>query len=158
MSMREAWNKSWDVNTTGTHIVTYTFAPLLLKSSDARLIFIASGVATLGEAGNQVLRLNHSPASGWPKPFFGLPAYRSSKTGLNMLMHEWYRVLKEDGVKTWAVSPGFLATGLGEGAEANKKQGAIDPAIGGNFVKDVVEGARDPDVGKVIRKAGIQPW
>jgi hypothetical protein len=36
--------------------------------------------------------------------------------------------------------------------------GAIDPAIGGNFVKDVVEGKRDGDVGKVIRKDGVQPW
>jgi NAD(P)-dependent dehydrogenase (short-subunit alcohol dehydrogenase family) len=40
MALREMWNKSWAVNTTGTYIVTHTFVPLLLKSSDPRLIFM----------------------------------------------------------------------------------------------------------------------
>jgi hypothetical protein len=31
---------------------------------------------------------------------------------LNMLMREWYRILKNDGVKVWCISPGILATGL----------------------------------------------
>ena len=39
-----------------------------------------------------------------------------------------------------------------------KKMGGADPSVGGNFVKDVVEGARDADAGKVINKEGIQPW
>lgn len=71
---------------------------------------------------------------------------------------EWFRFLKEDGVKVWCVSPGYLATGLGGNQEANKSRGAIDPSIGGNFVKDVVEGRRDGDVGKVIVRQGVQPW
>lgn len=51
-----------------------------------------------------------------------LTAYRSSKTGLNMLMREWVRILRNDGVKVWCLSPGFLATGLGgAGPEALKK-------------------------------------
>ena len=51
-----------------------------------------------------------------------ITSYRSAKTGLNMLMREWYRLLKNDGVKVWAISPGFLATGLGGiGAETLKK-------------------------------------
>lgn len=36
--------------------------------------------------------------------------------------------------------------------------GALDPAIGGHFLKDVVEGKRDQDEGKVIRKNMIQPY
>ncbi|KAH6668760.1 hypothetical protein B0J14DRAFT_674252 [Halenospora varia] len=158
ISMREMWNQSWDVNTTGTYILTHTFVPLLLKSSDARLMFITSGTSTLTESDNLALAVNRSPPKGWPKEAFALPAYRSTKTGLNMMMREWHRVLKEDGVKVWGISPGQLATGLGSGQEANKKMGAIDPSIGANFVRDVVEGARDEDVGKVIRKANVQPW
>lgn len=77
---------------------------------------------------------------------------------MNMMMREWARVLTEDGVKVWCISPGFLATGLGAGPEANKEMGAGDPAVGGNFIKDVVEGKRDQDVGKVIRSGSIQPW
>lgn len=36
--------------------------------------------------------------------------------------------------------------------------GAGDPSLGGTFIKDVIEGKRDEDVGKVIRAAMIQPW
>lgn len=75
-----------------------------------------------------------------------------------MMMLEWNRILAEDGVKIWCVSPGLLATGLGGGKEAMKRMGAIEPSIGAEFVRDVVEGARDHDVGKVIRKDNVQPW
>lgn len=156
--MREMWNKSWDVNTTGAYILTYTFVPLLLRSSDPRLLFITSGTSTLAEIENIALPVNRSPANGWPKQGFAITAYRSSKTGMNMMMREWNRILKEDGVKVWCISPGFLATGLGGGQELNKKMGAQDPTVGGNFVCSVVEGSRDQDVGKVIRLNDIQSW
>jgi NAD(P)-dependent dehydrogenase (short-subunit alcohol dehydrogenase family) len=158
MTMREVWNKSWDVNTTGTYILTHTFVPLLLKSSDPRLLFIGSGVSTLGEHENTLLKANQSPPKGWPKQSPAFTAYRSSKTDMNMMMREWARILKEDGVKVWCVSPGFLATGLGGGRERNKQLGAGDPAVGANLVREVVEGARDQDIGKVVRKDDIQPW
>ena len=89
MTMREMWNKSWDVNTTGTHILTHTFVPLLLKSSDPRLLFITSGTSTLAEIENTTLSLNKSPVKGWPKQEFNITAYRSSKTGMNMMMRDW---------------------------------------------------------------------
>jgi NAD(P)-dependent dehydrogenase (short-subunit alcohol dehydrogenase family) len=159
MSMREIWNKSWDVNVTGTHILTHTFMPLLLKSSDPRLIFITSGTSPLAESGETSLFVNKSPEKGWPKKsLLGVPAYRSSKTGLNMMRREWTRLLREDGVKTWCVSPGYLATGLGVGSAGNKQAGAIDPSIGAGFVRLVVEGGRDDDIGKAIRKDDVQPW
>jgi NAD(P)-dependent dehydrogenase (short-subunit alcohol dehydrogenase family) len=154
------WNKSWNVNTTGTHIVTNTFAPLLLKSSDPRLIFITSGTSPLAETESKAHPMNKPPAKGWPKengsPF---AAYRSSKCGMNMLMREWTRILWEDGVKVIAVSPGYLATNLAGSQARNKQMGAEDPALGANFIRDVVEGARDHDVGKIVRRDGlIQPW
>ena len=71
---------------------------------------------------------------------------------------EWYRYLKEDGVKVWCIAPGFIATGLGGSPEAMRAMGAGDPAIGGQFVKEVVEGSWDEHVGKVVSKGGIQPW
>ena len=78
-----------------------------------------------------------------------------------MMMLDWHRILKNDGVKVWSISPGLLATGLGRipgGPELLKKMGAEDPALGGNFVRDVVEGKRDEDVGKVVSRQGVQPW
>ena len=71
---------------------------------------------------------------------------------------EWSRFLQEDGVKVWCISPGYLATGLGGSQEANQSQGAGDPATAGQFVKTVLEGERDGDVGKVILRNGVQPW
>lgn len=152
------WNKSWNVNTTGTYILTHTFIPLLLNSSNPRLLFITSGTSTLAEQGNTPLPLDQSPGKGWPKQENVVPAYRSSKTGMNMMMKEWARMLKKDGVKVWCISPGYLATGLGGSQEMNKKMGAQDPGIGANFIRDVIEGARDQDVGKVIRRDNVQPW
>lgn len=75
-----------------------------------------------------------------------------------MLMREWHRLLKPDGVKVFAISPGFLATGLGAATERLKKMGAGDPSVAGPFIKSVVEGERDADVGKVLSRNGIQGW
>lgn len=132
MTIREAFNASWNVNVTGTHILTTLAVPLLLKSSDPRLLFIASGTATLTETGKTdtptLARINSSPPAGWPKQAAGFQStsYRSSKTGLNMVMREWHRILLNDGVKVWAVSPGFLATSLaGIGAEKLKQVSAV---------------------------------
>jgi NAD(P)-dependent dehydrogenase (short-subunit alcohol dehydrogenase family) len=158
LSIREMWDKSWRVNTTSTNVVTQNLVPLLLESDEPRLLFITSGTSTLTEQGTTPLPVDKSPPKGWPKQALMIPAYRASKTGLNMAMKEWARLLKEDGVKTWCVSPGFLATGLGGNPDANKKAGGGDPAVGGQFVVDVVEGKRDGDVGKVIRKDNVQPW
>ncbi|KAF2488087.1 hypothetical protein BDY17DRAFT_290233 [Neohortaea acidophila] len=164
-SLREGWMKSWNVNVAGTNVLTSTFVPLLLKSQDPYLLFITSGTSSMGEAqrfdADIFRRLNQSPAAGWPKAKEPNPtmSYRSTKAGLNMMMTQWERVLKEDGVKVWAISPGFLATGLaGIGAEKLKQIGAQDPAIGGQFIRDVVEGKREADRGKAIRSDMIQPW
>jgi NAD(P)-dependent dehydrogenase (short-subunit alcohol dehydrogenase family) len=128
MTVREAFNAAWDVNVSGTHVMTHEFAPLLLKSSDPRLMFMTSGTSALSETLDfsypPLARLNASPEAGWPKEksFSPVVSYRSSKTGLNMLMRDWAKTLKNDGVKVFAISPGFLATGLaGIGPEQLKK-------------------------------------
>jgi NAD(P)-dependent dehydrogenase (short-subunit alcohol dehydrogenase family) len=158
LSERDAWNQSWNVNTTGTQVMTSTFIPLLLQASDPRLLFITSATSTLAGSENQDLVVNKYPPKGWPKTGFGVPAYRSAKTGMNMLMREWHKTLHEDGVKVFALSPGFLATGLGGNPEMTKKMGAGNPEIAGPFIRSVIEGERDSDAGKVINKDGIQPW
>lgn len=165
LGIREAWLKSWNVNVAGTQVLTTTFVPLLLKSNKPQLMFVTSGTSAISETERfdypPLARLNTSPPAGWPKEKQANPvtSYRSTKTGLNMLMREWTKTLKNDGVKVWAISPGFLATGLGGvGPEELKKMGAREPSEGGNFIKDVVEGKRDEDAGKVIRATMIQPY
>ncbi|KAB5550786.1 putative short chain dehydrogenase [Coniochaeta sp. 2T2.1] len=163
MTARQTWNRTYNVNVTGTHIMTATFAPLLSKSTDPRLVFIASGISSLEGSQDSSKPWNQVPVQGWAQylkpPSPDVPAYRCSKTAVNMLMrYEWYRFLKEDGVKAWCISPGYLATGLGGSRERNHQHGAIEPAIGGHFVRDVLEGKRDDNVGKVILRDMVQPW
>ncbi|MCJ1231281.1 hypothetical protein MMC12_007958 [Toensbergia leucococca] len=160
MTIREAFNKDWDVNVTGAHLLTQAMVPYLLKSPRPYLLFMTSGTCSLSESESDLGHFNKSPPAGWPKPQ-GIAAYgyRSCKAGLNMVMREWHRLLKNDGVFVWAISPGFLATGLGDiGSQKLKEMGALDPSVGGHFVKDVVEGKREEDAGKAIRKDAIQPW
>ncbi|KAL2213863.1 NAD(P)-binding protein [Sarocladium strictum] len=164
MTLREAWNTSWDTNVTGAHVLTHLAVPLLLKAANPRVLFIASGTSCLTEAESlhtaESQRVYGSPVKGWPKEnYFPVQAYRSSKTGLNMAMREWHRALFNDGVKVWAVSPGFLATNLHDsGAGGLSKLGAQDPSVGANVVRSVVEGHHDQDVGKIVRISSIQPW
>ncbi|GLA00626.1 hypothetical protein AnigIFM60653_009376 [Aspergillus niger] len=123
--------------------MTEIFMPLLLRSSDARLIFISSGQASLTDFSNETMRLPPPPEAGWPKQMgFDVTAYRSAKAALNMMMLNISRMLTNDNVKVWGVAPGFLKTG-----------------IGGIFIKEVVEGAKDAGVGKVVHAQGhIQDW
>lgn len=160
LTLRQTWTQSWTVNTVGPQILTSIFAPLLLKSRNPRLLFVTSGLSALSGTENLAIPFNRPPTTnGWPKvPIPGAPAYRSSKTGLNMMMREWHRLLRNDGVKVWCLSPGYLATGLGGDKEINKKMGAGDAAVAGPFVRSVVEGSRDGDVGKVVTVDGVQGW
>ncbi|KAH0024392.1 hypothetical protein KCU78_g5093, partial [Aureobasidium melanogenum] len=159
MSQRENWNKAWNVNVAGTQIMTHTFVPLLLQSSSPRLLFMASGTATFADKAHAASPFNQVAPKGWPKQVFSVAAYRSSKAGMNMMMREWWRLLQEDGVRVWCISPGPLATGLGGvGAEKLKAMGVGDPEPAGRFVVSVVQGFRDADVGLVITKDGVQAW
>jgi len=159
MTARQAWNKAWDVNVTGAHIMTSTFLPLLLRSQDPRLLFLTSGLSSLQDAADVSNPKNVVPPAGLPK-VHQFAGYRSAKAGLNMMMVQWTRSLKNDGVKVWAVAPGLLATSLGGNTEVLKKLGAQEPSIGGDVIRGVIEGKRDADVGSVVREYStpIQPW
>ncbi|KAF2477740.1 NAD(P)-binding protein [Lindgomyces ingoldianus] len=154
VTLRECFTKSYDVNLAGTNVLTWTFIPLLLKSSDPRLIFVA-GLSHLSQASEKYFPTPPQPA-GWPKNIdFETIGYRCSKVALNMLMLDWNHKLKEDGVKVWCVGPGFLATNLGNMKEKVKEMGGGHPSIGGKVLRRVVEGERDADVGKIVLGEGL---
>ncbi|KAJ4856743.1 short chain dehydrogenase domain-containing protein [Trichoderma breve] len=139
---RSVFNDTYNINVSGTNMVTFVLASLLLKSTSPRLLFLTSGLSTMGG-----FTQSHRPA------------YRCSKAAINMLMLIWNFTLKQDGVKTWAIAPGLLATSMVGDPEALKQRGAQPPSLGGDFIKSVIEGERDADAGKVIARDGvIQPW
>lgn len=157
---RTVFNKSYDVNVSGTQVMTATFAPLLLKSANARLLFLTSGTANLTGHEQSLIPARYPPSKGWPKEgLVGGQAYKASKVAINMVMMTWHWFFKDDGVKVWSISPGFLATNLTGDAEALRKAGAGDPALGGDLIKRVLEGERDGDVARVVAQNGVlQPW
>lgn len=150
--------KAYNVNVAGTHVLTWTLMPLLLKSQDPRLIFV-TGLSAITKASQKYFPTPDLPA-GWPKKLdFEVIGYRSSKCALNMMMVDWNHKLKADGVKVWAVAPGMLVTNLGGvSQELAKKMGAKHPSAGGSIIKQVAEGERDADVGKIVSKDGILQW
>ncbi|KAL9110352.1 MAG: hypothetical protein Q9227_005083 [Pyrenula ochraceoflavens] len=151
VSLRECFNKAYDVNVAGTNVVTSTFMPLLLKSRDPRLIFV-TGLSNITQASQKYFPTPPQPA-GWPKKIdFETIGYRCSKSALNMMMLDWNHKLKADGVKVWSVGPGMLATNLGGKPELAEKLGLAHPSIGGKLLRSVVEGERDEDVGKIVVK------
>ncbi|KAI1378072.1 hypothetical protein F4677DRAFT_443986 [Hypoxylon crocopeplum] len=158
ISLRECFNRAYDVNVSGANVVTWTFIPLLLKSTQPRLLFVA-GLSQMTQAAESYFPTPPQPA-GWPKKIdFETIGYRCSKTALSMLMLDWNHKLKEDGIKVFSVSPGFCATGLGGIAEdAWKAMGAGPPSEGGEKIIAVAEGHRDADAGKIIDKVGFIPW
>ena len=122
-------------------------------------MFITSGLSSLEGAADMTNPNQQIPPAGLPKPLV-FTSYRSSKTGLNMMMLEWHRMLKNDGVKVWSIAPGFLATGLGGDAERLRQMGAGEPHLGGTAIRNVVEGKRDEETGQVVReyRSPIQAW
>ncbi|KAJ7605859.1 hypothetical protein DFH06DRAFT_1384764 [Mycena polygramma] len=157
VSLRECFTKAYDVNLAGTHVLTATLIPLLLKSSDPRLIFV-TGLSNLTQASKEYFPTPPQPA-GWPKKIdFETIGYRCSKAALNMLMLDWNHKLKADGVKVWAVGPGFLVTDLGGARDKVVAMGGGHASIGGRLLRTVVDGERDADVGKIIGKDGLIPF
>ncbi|KFY25886.1 hypothetical protein V491_01560 [Pseudogymnoascus sp. VKM F-3775] len=157
VSLRESLIGSYDINVAGTHVITFTFIPLLLQSTDPRLIFI-TGLGTFDQCARGDFPLPPLER-GWPKKMeFETVGYRCTKTALNMLMLDYHYKLQKDGVKVWCIGPGFLATDLGDAKEMVAAQGAGHPSIGGRLVRSVVEGERDADTGKYVVKDKIQAF
>jgi hypothetical protein len=85
MSLRDCFNKAYDLNVSGTNVVTWTFIPLLLKSAEPRLIFLA-GLSQMTQAAEAYFPTPPQPV-GWPKKIdFETIGYRCSKIAMSMLM------------------------------------------------------------------------
>ena len=158
ITRRELFNKTYDLNVSGAVIVSETFMPLLLESAD---VFLTCGQSSLHNFSTEGMPLPPPPAPGLPKTNeLDGTAYRASKAALNFIMLNFTHRLTNDKVKIWAVSPAMLVTGLGNlGKGFMDKMEGKHPSIGGQFVKDVLEGAKDAELGQVVHSNGtIQPW
>jgi NAD(P)-dependent dehydrogenase (short-subunit alcohol dehydrogenase family) len=140
--------ETFETNTFGPAVIADTFAPLLLKSNDARLIYVSSDLGSIAMRGGK----QHGVDAA---------AYRMSKAALNMLMM-CNKVQFEGKVKCWAFNPGFVVTDLSrtgeKGIQERRDRGAGDPRESAEALLEVVNGRRDKDVGGFVHKDGVHPW
>ena len=137
-------------NVVGAALVSEAFKPLLLKSKNAYLLHVTSGLGSLGSAAD--------PDN--PSYSATFTAYRMSKSALNMLMVQEDKELRSKGVKVFAVCPGLVVSNLrGTGDEQRSAGGrAIDPKISGELVLSIIRGERDEEVGRPVKFEGVHPW
>lgn len=126
-------NKTLDTNFYGPFRTSQAFLPLMRKAQEARIINVSSGMGALESMGG------------------GHAAYRLSKTALNSLTAIMAADVAADGIKVFAVCPGWVHTDMG-GKEAPRT-----PEEGGNSITYLVD-APDAVSGKFYRDGQIIPW
>src|SRR5580692_5982143 len=92
----------WETNVFGVLAVYQAMLPLLRESSDARIVNVSSGVASLADNANRA----------HPYHAFFSPIYPASKTALNAITLAMMIELESAGIKVNLVSPGFTKTNL----------------------------------------------
>lgn len=121
----------WSTNVLGLHLLTQLLLGFLRKSSPARIINVASTVAS---------DLELDDVQFERRPFSGMKAYAASKQAVRMLT--WAQAEKLAGT---AVTANAMAPGLVGGTEANRNTGGIlgvvMPIVGKLFGKTPAQGA-----------------
>ncbi|CAI6088511.1 unnamed protein product [Clonostachys chloroleuca] len=130
MSLRDCFNQAYDVNVSGSNVMTWEFVALLLNSSSPRILVVA-GLSQMTAAAGSYFPTPPQPA-GWSKNI---------------------------SFETIGVSPGTCATNLGGlGEEVMAAIGGMHPREGGERLLTVAEGNRDTDAGKILDKTCFLPW
>ncbi|KAI9732933.1 MAG: hypothetical protein M1818_007366 [Claussenomyces sp. TS43310] len=141
-----------DTNVIGPAVVAAAFRPLLFKSSKPYSVYVSSGVGSLTMAAAPTTPNSHHMPNE--------EAYRSSKTALNMIAVLESKHFESQGLKVFAVCPGFVVSNLrGMSDEARRGWGrAGDPQVSGKTILEILQGERDADAGKFVHKDGVYPW
>ncbi|KAL2829523.1 short-chain dehydrogenase-like protein [Aspergillus cavernicola] len=105
-------NEEFNVNVSGTHIVTTLFLPLLRKGQAKKIMNIGSTMGSLALA--EMFSI------------FPLPAYKVSKAALNALTIQWAQALSGEGFVVTSINPGTVKSAMGGGkvADLTLEQGA----------------------------------
>ena len=136
----------FETNALGAVLVTEAFKPLLLRSERARIIFVSSGAGSVSRTLD-----SNSPNSN----VRALP-YRMSKAAMNMAMAEYQAELRDQGVVVQAMSPGFVHTNLRRDKEP--LPGTLPAETAAETLLSMMEGKRDTDSNKLIRREGVNEW
>jgi len=126
------------------------FRPLLLKSKSPYSIYVSSSLGSIAAA---------QDPSVYGYDVY-VPAYRMSKSALDMWAVQEDRMYRKEGLKTFVMCPGYVVSNLrGKSEEARNGGGfASSPVVSGETMLSIIEGKRDSDVGKFVHKDGVYPW
>lgn len=88
------------------------------------------------------------------------PSYRMSKAALNMYAIQEDMKYRKEGLKTFAMCPGFVVSNLRGKDEMSRTGGgyATSPLVSGETMLGIIEGKRDAEVGKFVWEKGVYPW
>jgi NAD(P)-dependent dehydrogenase (short-subunit alcohol dehydrogenase family) len=141
---RDLMRTTFETNVFGPTLVTKAFIPLMKRSPNPRIINVTSSLGSIS------LISDHSN----PYSAVQYPAYRMSKTALNMLTAYQYVQLKPDGFKVWTYCPGFVVTDLGGDREQRIENGIESSETSAKGLLEIVQGERDADVGGYVARYG----
>ena len=148
---RSSLRDSLETNAVSPAMVTQAFAPLLLKSSAPRVVYVTSMLGSITNRGD-------SKNMAYDQAY---KAYRTSKAALNMLAacDAWEYQGK---MKVFAYCPGYVITDLAGMREMKEKQGfAKSPDGSARELLAIAQGKRDEENGLFLHgeKAGdVYPW
>ncbi|KAL9108428.1 MAG: hypothetical protein Q9227_006762 [Pyrenula ochraceoflavens] len=175
-NLYERYKLVMETNVVGAAAVADTFRPLLLRAEDPYSVFVSSGAGSFSRA---IERMQGTRGKA-PEPRNG-GAYHVSKAALNMLALREFAQFgvgapdvaggeaktdreREEGkkrkLKVFAVTPGFVVSNLrGKGEEERSGWGMAGPVeAAGEFLREVLEGKRDGEVGRLIGRDGVYGW
>jgi len=110
----DIFRKTFDTNFFNTIELTQTFLPLVKKSDAGRIVFLSSGLGSLG--------LHSDPNSEVYN--FKVPAYNISKTALNGYAVHLAHELKDTPIKVNAAHPGSVVTDMNANGQIPVEEGA----------------------------------
>lgn len=110
----ETFRKTFDTNFFNTIEVTQALLPLVKKSDAGRIVFLSSGLGSLG--------LHSDPSS--PIYDYKVPAYNISKTALNGYVVHLAHELKDTNIKVNTAHPGSVVTDMNENGQIPVEEGA----------------------------------
>ena len=149
--IRTRFQTCMETNVLGPTLVSEAFRPLLLQSKNPYSIYVSSSVGSLAlAAGPQSLALRFPTGE----------MYRGSKAALNMVMlDEWFK-FRDQGLKVFAIDPGFVVSNLRGTSEAARTAGGLagDPDEPAKRVLEILNGVNDDETGKVLDKNGSVAW
>lgn len=145
-SLAEMMTICYKTNAIGTQLMGESFAPLLEKSSDPRMINVSTS------QGSITTRLDPNSVGYKIKGIH----YRASKAGTNMVTAGQIAEFGEKGFKIWAYCPGFTVSNLGP--HNKPENGAKPTSQGAAPIVDLLNGKRDDEAGKFVHEDGQYPW